>query len=184
MAVTAPRVAGKSVAGRRMPSLSLWRVNSMSLGSNAPPAGGGVQEEGDVAGRAGPRTGRGRSPCPGRSPSRPGRSWCPAASRLAASVLVAWDPGSTCPPGVGERAEGHPLDFGGDDRAVGGIVADRRRSPGRPSGRYDARRWRSGSAVGQDKKLVGRRAQRGDEVAFDRHVADARDARRRRAGRG
>ena len=149
MAVTAPRVAGKSVAGST-PSLSLWSVNTMFFGSNAPPLGAVSRKKATCwPGRAANGTRKVSVPWPFTDPA--GTIVVPAPSRLLASALVACDPGSIAPLALVNEPKATPWISGGDDRAVRGVVADRdaRQVVRR---QVDARGRGIGAAVGQEEE--------------------------------
>ena len=97
MAVTAPRVAGKSVTRPWTPSLSLWRVNTMFFGSNVPPPASVSRKKATCwPGRAANGTRKVSVPWPLTDPA--GTIVVPAPSRLLASVVVAWNRARLAPP--------------------------------------------------------------------------------------
>ncbi len=130
---------------------------------------GRVEEEGDaLAGQGRERDAEGLRAWPLTDPA--GTIFVPAAEQVGGVGAGRLGPGLDLPLGVGEGAEGHTLDFGGDDRAVGGIVPD-----------ADARdvvmgEVHAGRGVVAREEARRRGADAGDEVAFDGQVAEARDA--------
>ena len=96
----------------------------MSLGSNAPPDGAVSRKKATCwPGRAANGTRNVSVPWPLTDPA--GTIFVPAAEQVGGVGVGRLGPGLDLPAGVREGAEGHRLDFGGDDRAVRGIVADR-----------------------------------------------------------